>query len=468
MPPEELSRPPMDDLIQDLDDSSLKIFSMYLNKAYLPHNERVSNIAWRIQNQKIMKQVSRRVAKPPVAKPKRHSTSFTSNDPEEFDYVAHIRRISQEEYGLEAYRSLKSSSTMSATSSFSGQHMSHKDSRFVFNRPESSIEGYAPTPMETSVLMPTSIDPVSVFAKTPARFPLRKSMSLSKHSNKSQPSNTFLSTYINSLESTLKNDYKMSPSSSLLQTSPSVTTGPDPKKTLQCSNCKTRTTPLWRKTNQGDVLCNACGLFYKLHGILRPVNSAPPNDNHQNPPPSSLSQTNTPVQPRPSVPLHSQRLNNLTIPQENLVGGFDYPSDEFAFSNRPPPQDTFNPHGYSSSAPIYSQLQPKEEPSSFLQFNSDFSMQAHENSIQPHGMPMTGMGQNSAMNGTDEIDKLLNENLFQLDQFVIGADKNGQTITNDSLAFVEGASDDFLLDKAGANGNKWNWLDFKSASSDHY
>ncbi|KAF9999106.1 hypothetical protein BGZ80_003380 [Entomortierella chlamydospora] len=38
-----------------------------------------------------------------------------------------------------------------------------------------------------------------------------------------------------------------------------------------CSNCKTTLTPLWRKDDAGDILCNACGLYYKLHRIHRPI-----------------------------------------------------------------------------------------------------------------------------------------------------------------------------------------------------
>ena len=43
-----------------------------------------------------------------------------------------------------------------------------------------------------------------------------------------------------------------------------------PKQT-ECHNCKTHTTPLWRKDPQGNTLCNACGLFLKLHGTTRPL-----------------------------------------------------------------------------------------------------------------------------------------------------------------------------------------------------
>ncbi|KAJ3093965.1 hypothetical protein HDU97_008778 [Phlyctochytrium planicorne] len=40
---------------------------------------------------------------------------------------------------------------------------------------------------------------------------------------------------------------------------------------MKCTNCKTTNTPLWRRNAQGDPLCNACGLFFKLHGVLRPI-----------------------------------------------------------------------------------------------------------------------------------------------------------------------------------------------------
>lgn len=40
---------------------------------------------------------------------------------------------------------------------------------------------------------------------------------------------------------------------------------------LSCTNCCTSTTSLWRRNSHGEPVCNACGLYYKLHGVNRPL-----------------------------------------------------------------------------------------------------------------------------------------------------------------------------------------------------
>ena len=39
---------------------------------------------------------------------------------------------------------------------------------------------------------------------------------------------------------------------------------------MSCSNCQTQTTTLWRRNNEGDPVCNACGLYFKLHNVSCP------------------------------------------------------------------------------------------------------------------------------------------------------------------------------------------------------
>jgi Zn ribbon nucleic-acid-binding protein len=42
---------------------------------------------------------------------------------------------------------------------------------------------------------------------------------------------------------------------------------------VSCANCHTQTTTLWRRNNNGDPVCNACGLYYKLHNVrIKPKN----------------------------------------------------------------------------------------------------------------------------------------------------------------------------------------------------
>ena len=40
---------------------------------------------------------------------------------------------------------------------------------------------------------------------------------------------------------------------------------------VACTNCSTTATSTWRKDKEGRPLCNACGLYLKVHGSARPA-----------------------------------------------------------------------------------------------------------------------------------------------------------------------------------------------------
>ncbi|XP_051758119.1 GATA-binding factor 1-B [Ctenopharyngodon idella] len=43
------------------------------------------------------------------------------------------------------------------------------------------------------------------------------------------------------------------------------------RKGTQCANCQTSNTTLWRRNASGEPVCNACGLYFKLHNVNRPL-----------------------------------------------------------------------------------------------------------------------------------------------------------------------------------------------------
>ncbi|XP_041655001.1 GATA-binding factor 1-B [Cheilinus undulatus] len=43
------------------------------------------------------------------------------------------------------------------------------------------------------------------------------------------------------------------------------------RRGAQCVNCFTVNTSLWRRNSAGETVCNACGLYYKLHQVKRPL-----------------------------------------------------------------------------------------------------------------------------------------------------------------------------------------------------
>lgn len=375
------------DLIKDVDNSSIKVFQMYNLKNHLPHNQRISNIAWRIQNKKVLSQRSEssEAGSEGISPLKMELPKSEFNDPnlDEFDYVAHIRRISQEEYGL----------------------------------------------ME--------VDKSSFPITTPDSYPQSTTASSPFVTKKPKPTDSnFLSSYINSLESTLKDSEKSKFPSALLPPRSGrssrllpVNHEQQPKKLLQCTNCQTKTTPLWRKSNNGDLLCNACGLFYKLHGILRPLNN-------------------------------SNRAKRPTTDKTILTSNVHLFNDAAAAAAAAPPMARHT--SIASSAPTVTTPSARNNMSTSLESAATDYMNIDTFLDFKTTSPI------HSSNNIDEIDKLLNMNLFQSESFAIGKDEhnyNLQTAQRNQLGHM-GANDEIILnDVAPHEESSWNWLDFEPATA---
>lgn len=46
---------------------------------------------------------------------------------------------------------------------------------------------------------------------------------------------------------------------------------PKPQSQKVCFNCATNATPIWRRDGEGNQVCNACGLFWKIHQASKPL-----------------------------------------------------------------------------------------------------------------------------------------------------------------------------------------------------
>lgn len=71
----------------------------------------------------------------------------------------------------------------------------------------------------------------------------------------------------------------------------------------ECFNCHTTKTPLWRRDTNGNIMCNACGLFQKLHGTMRPLSLKTDIIKKRNSRRSSVTNTSVAAQSLDSTPL---------------------------------------------------------------------------------------------------------------------------------------------------------------------
>jgi hypothetical protein len=375
------------DLINDIDNSSMKIYKMFNHNKYLPNNKRISNIAWRIHNKKVNK-------KKPLSKPSLSNQS-------DFDYVAHIRRISDDinkdatSNGLFdddplIFNDVDPSKTAASSNYYNDFNLPSNQ----LNTPSSHTSSTTSETTRNKVRAPSEPTLISSFQTMPN---LLSNTNAPEAANNNDQTN-ILSTYINSLESSLKK----------------------PKKFLQCTNCNTKTTPLWRKSNNGDLLCNACGLFYKLHGVLRPLGDVVNNKN-----PTQLTSMNIDA-PKPQSNMLTNQMNSTTSGIAN------------------------------NSEPIISPLNDAN-----LKYSDD---NHHGNAYYDNGQGKTNVNLGFDFSHQDytnqELDNLLSQNLFE-DNNHNANDYMGNLAVGDSHATAESPQFyDFALgdDLMGnENEEKWNY-----------
>ncbi|CAI4453527.1 BBF_collapsed_G0017320.mRNA.1.CDS.1 [Saccharomyces cerevisiae] len=171
-------------------------------------------------------------------------------------------------------------------------------------------------------------------------------------------------------------------SSTSVQSSATPPSNTSSNPDIKCSNCTTSTTPLWRKDPKGLPLCNACGLFLKLHGVTRPLSlktdiikkrqrsSTKINNNITPPPSSSLNPGPAGKKKNYTASVAaSKRKNSLNIVAP--LKSQDIPIPKIASPSIPQHLRSNTRHHLSSSVPI--------EAETFSSFQPDMNMTMNMN-----------------------------------------------------------------------------------------
>ncbi|XP_044267553.1 GATA-binding factor 3-like isoform X2 [Tribolium madens] len=119
---------------------------------------------------------------------------------------------------------------------------------------------------------------------------------------------------------------------------------------VQCANCKTGNTTLWRRNNQGEPVCNACGLYFKLHGVNRPLSMKKEGIQTRKRRPKSSNSHN---QPTPSTSQGLMQNRMVAVPHHGYFppNMHEVPSDQYQL-----PVTTYQINQYHQRLPGAEQL----------------------------------------------------------------------------------------------------------------